>query len=378
MKANAAYLPGLTALRGIAAVMVVVFHYKDQFPALNALLLDSSLFFARGYLWVDLFFLISGSVMMHCYGMDFTSSLSWRQLRGHYLSFLLKRFARIYPLHIFVLLVLFLCALCRHWLWELPLFVEPYFSQATFFSNVLMTHSLGFHQLLNWNWPSWSISAEWWAYVCFPLWATLMHRSAKWGGVLWFFGSWAVLFLLVRHYGHLNLTLQGGLLRCFAEFFIGGIVYTWMRPLLHSQINNALVLWLLLAVVVGLAWVPVGYGDVWVCALFCALLASCLLGGCWVARVLEHPVLVRLGDMSYSVYMLHIPLMFFIALALPDQYELAVLSKDWPHWMSVLVLLMLLMLLLVLSWGSYHCIERPMRHKLVSIFKAHVMRFWSH
>src|SRR6188768_1996982 len=86
-------IPGLTGLRGIGALWVLLFHWAGlrqwgrEAPVLGF-----------GYLGVDLFFLLSGFVLTHVYLRRL--SLDWASYR----QFLLLRFARIYPLYASVLL----------------------------------------------------------------------------------------------------------------------------------------------------------------------------------------------------------------------------------------------------------------------------------
>src|SRR5882757_7286140 len=86
-----------TALRGIAALLVVIFHYRGiAEPAFNVDAITS--FFAKGYLWVDCFFMLSGFILCHRYGTSPGETLANSTL------FLKARFARIYPLHLATLL----------------------------------------------------------------------------------------------------------------------------------------------------------------------------------------------------------------------------------------------------------------------------------
>lgn len=74
----------LDALRGIAALLVVPFHFRDYFHGL---------FPSRGYLAVDLFFLLSGFVLTFAYQ---------QKLDSGYPSFTFAkvRFVRLYPLYV--------------------------------------------------------------------------------------------------------------------------------------------------------------------------------------------------------------------------------------------------------------------------------------
>ena len=92
-------LPSLTSFRGIAALWVVFYHYN----ALYLSQLDASPYthlIEKGYLAVDMFFMLSGFVLTHVYRETFSESIA-----QHYKGFLLSRVARLYPLHILVLLL---------------------------------------------------------------------------------------------------------------------------------------------------------------------------------------------------------------------------------------------------------------------------------
>ena len=97
------YISSLTPLRGIAAILVVLYHFDvflvvHQFPHL----IDTkySNIITNGYLWVDFFFILSGFVIFHVYG----KKLSNRD-RTVVKKYLWARFSRLYPLHVFVMLL---------------------------------------------------------------------------------------------------------------------------------------------------------------------------------------------------------------------------------------------------------------------------------
>src|SRR5690348_79706 len=140
------YLPSLTPLRGIAALYVVLFHLTRAGA-------DPSVpgFFLRGYLGVDLFFILSGFVLAHVYAREFLADRSGRAIG----AFLWTRVARLYPVHIFVLGVLVIGHAAR----DMP--------TLTLLGNFLLI-------LVPWpveplNSMAWSLSAEWYAYLLFPV-----------------------------------------------------------------------------------------------------------------------------------------------------------------------------------------------------------------
>ena len=94
------YLTNLTPLRGIAALLVAVFHFEMAIARFVPA--GYTMFFEKSYLMVDLFFIMSGFIIFHVYGDSFRLTLERRNLR----KFFVARFARIYPLHFFTLALL--------------------------------------------------------------------------------------------------------------------------------------------------------------------------------------------------------------------------------------------------------------------------------
>ena len=85
----------LTGLRGVTAMLVAAYHfYPVQSPLLSRTV-------GRFYLWVDLFFVLSGFVMALNYGRMFRDGFSGEAFG----EFLLRRLARVYPLYIVVLVL---------------------------------------------------------------------------------------------------------------------------------------------------------------------------------------------------------------------------------------------------------------------------------
>src|SRR5262249_33825967 len=165
MRANyasnaAQYVPALTGIRALAALLVLGMHTEQNVP----FGLDSFLpFFARGYLGVDFFFVLSGFIITHVYFASLASPS-----RSAVQIFLWHRFIRLYPVHITVLAGLVAVFSLAHaagctfthpqeWQWNELLW------------QLTLLHAWGVTATPGWNAPSWSISAEWFAYLLFPL-----------------------------------------------------------------------------------------------------------------------------------------------------------------------------------------------------------------
>src|SRR5579872_5949172 len=97
---NAKYISNLTPLRGIAALLVAVFHFEMAIARFVPA--QHTMFFEKCYLMVDLFFIMSGFIIFHVYKEYFQSAIRKAALK----KFFVARFARIYPLHIFSLALL--------------------------------------------------------------------------------------------------------------------------------------------------------------------------------------------------------------------------------------------------------------------------------
>jgi peptidoglycan/LPS O-acetylase OafA/YrhL len=184
-------ISALTSLRGVAALTVLIFHVTPDF---------------RSYLAVDLFFLLSGFVLTYVYReIELT--------RQSYFNFLKARLARIYPVHLMMLVVL------------LPMLdTRPDFSSGGLLSSLLLMQS-PWHSIC-WNYASWSISAEWHSYLLFPI-LVINYRTrsnkillvtlAVCAGVVGLTG-------LILGSGNISNTIVV-LLRCLPEFISGIVLY---------------------------------------------------------------------------------------------------------------------------------------------------------
>ena len=153
----------LTGLRGIAALWVFAYHtvyWTNQLdPATRTVF---KLFSGAGYLGVDLFFVLSGFVLALNYGNAGVLS-SWNA----YASFLWKRIARIWPVHVVTLglTALTLAAMAG---FQMRPAHAIHMTTAGLLQSLSLTHAWTTHIGRVWNVPAWSLSAEWAAYLAFP------------------------------------------------------------------------------------------------------------------------------------------------------------------------------------------------------------------
>src|ERR1700733_3795176 len=223
-------LPSLTALRGLAALWVVLFHYTAlYFPRLD--MTGHSSLIGKGYLAVDLFFMLSGFVMTHVYYRAFCESV-----RENYRNFLVARVARLYPLHVVVLLLFVATALLVQLLAYastgtaegIPLTGTRSLTAAI--ANLFMLQGLSAEHL-SWNYPSWSISVEFMAYLAFPLILPTVWRASGRATLVVLAAVCAAPSLFAYLSGG-DFNQWGGplvLLRCLPEFMLGTLIYSAYR-----------------------------------------------------------------------------------------------------------------------------------------------------
>lgn len=299
-KANfgAANLPALTGLRGMAALWVVAFHICPNLGRIFCISIDLP-GIRDGYLGVDVFFILSGFILCHVYSDAFRHYT----VREH-LHFLLIRLARVYPLHAFVLVALALVVV------SLPGFAAryehpyPFFTASGFVVSALLLQNWARHQLI-WNGPAWSLSAEWAAYVAFPL-PLLIARGIRESRRALFLAALSLsllaLTLLLSGRG-LDSTGKAGFLRLAGEFLAGCLIhrvyqlglpstFPWSFANLLALLSFGALLFFRPAL--PLVLLPLGF-----------LILSIVHYTGLLNRFLSSKIVVLLGDLSYSIYLTH-------------------------------------------------------------------------
>jgi peptidoglycan/LPS O-acetylase OafA/YrhL len=348
-------LAALTGVRGIAAWFVVLYHVRQAAAAqLPAGVIDV---FAKGYLAVDFFFMLSGFVLWLNYG-----GVLRREGLAAAPHFLSRRVARIWPLHLFILAgaVLFAAIMSaagkpdpENFPWhELPL-------------HILLIQNWGLTEQLSWNVPAWSISCELAAYLLFPI----LVLAFDWRRL----SSVALVALALAIAGGLHLSFAAagetslgadiprfGLGRAVAEFTIGTILCAlWLRwreaPGWPVTLSLAAAAALTIAALAGLLPETLA-----VPALFGALLLAVALTADRRSNPLGWRPVHYLGEISYATYLVH----FLLYVAFKLLFVADASAVPLP-----LLGLFLLMTLLA-SVALYHGVERPAQRLLNRAYDA--------
>jgi len=309
-------LDRLTSIRGFAALYVVLFHCEGTIRGLYFKAWSGIP--SKGYLAVDFFFVLSGFILAYVYAKDFDAG------RFNYRRFLVLRLGRLYPVHLVTLVAAVLIA-C------MPNFAQDHWlsnSGASIASNVFLMHAWGFHESLSWNFVSWSISAEWFAYLGFPLFAL----SSSWfvnrpfnacvSGVAALIAMGSIFFFVTPHAEMPNPADAVSMLRVSLEFLTGVLLY---RAYVQIAVRDrawaapaAIALLISLTAVLHAAWTDQRIlQDTIAVICMAGLILALALDTRLLGKALEWRPLIVMGEASYSIYMMH-GLVFLAYLAAID------------------------------------------------------------
>jgi peptidoglycan/LPS O-acetylase OafA/YrhL len=352
---SAEQLASLTPLRGIAALWVVLFHFCWYLPAVHPERYTGAVY--KGYLAVDLFFVLSGFVITHVYKEGFARRVTaWR-----YRDFLKARVARIYPLHVAVLLLFVATAIAeRAATYALNGSVEPIpligeRSLGGLLANLVMLQGLWAREL-SWNDPSWSISLEFLAYLLFPLLYSMLWRmgpAAKtaFGGLLLTLLGW-LAYRTGDDFNQWNGAYA--IIRCLPEFLAGSLLYIAYQSGLFAAVLATDAALLAVSLLLGVL-LHTAAPDLGIVALFPLLILAAVRNRGQLARLLNSAPFLWLGDISYSLYLLHWFVLFIIVemARLSPRIDLAKL----PLKTSLLLMAAMIGVSLGLATLSYRSIE---------------------
>jgi peptidoglycan/LPS O-acetylase OafA/YrhL len=357
-------LPSLTALRGIAAILVMLFHIDVIifYRELGSLIPHKvSGIITKGYLWVDFFFLLSGFIINHVYGKILSADfMNWKTAK----HFLWARFSRIYPLHIFTLTLLILFAII------FPL-ISPkvvdgswttFFAWSAIWDNLVLINAMNQHNYLSWNIVSWSIGAEWWTYIAAIFILPLVQRKKIIQNLIILLLAITAICLLVFHKKNLDITYDYGFIRCIADFLIGTILYQLFLNRIGKKWLQSNSIFLILIILLLLMF-HYQWNDLLTLPIFCCLILSSVYNEGLIKENLEKRIPKYLGEISYSIYMMHgfwFMVFWYCLPYLKSNYGIGELNV----WMKLGYLILFIAITLISSHYTYKYIEIKCRFKL--------------
>jgi peptidoglycan/LPS O-acetylase OafA/YrhL len=348
-------LAPLDALRGLAALGVSLFaHYqhfggkKAEYPFAGSTAVAWT--YENGWLFVDLFFLLSGIVLTYRY----LEPLASGRVSGR--EFIWLRISRLYPLHVLTLLV---CAAVE---WTLlvrhePVVIYPNNDLYNFFLQLFYLHTM-FEHGWSYNEPTWSVCAEVLAYVLFFVYARRHSKNYVAACILTI-----ILGIATQTNWSLPL-LNPNMGRGLVGFFAGSLLFLAMRRLDLAGYGTRFGLACLGALaIVSFLGHRIGYGA-WIgrsalpnCLAVFPLVIVTALRVPPVSALLSLRPLTFLGEISYAIYLVHVPLqMFTLAVSRARRVSLPT-NSPW-------FLMGYFVVLIAVATAAHTFFERPARRWL--------------
>jgi peptidoglycan/LPS O-acetylase OafA/YrhL len=365
--ANTAHIAALTGVRALAALWVVLFHAwiaaGKPTPTLPLLItsFDVTPLFAFGWLGVDLFFVLSGFLLTRQAWGKVARGAPGGWLRSRfgetYLGFLKRRVLRVYPAYYATISILLVLA-------ALHIYLSPP-EKLDLALHLVMFHNLVERYIDTINGVFWSIPFEWQFYLVFPLLFVALRRVHP----LAFYAAFALLAWAtkewVAHSGDGYMQLQ---LPIRLDAFVAGMCAATFAEHHRMRRRAALIAFMLgLLGLFATPWIYSAYPSgahyfdaigltrpLWIQASICLFLLSLSAEhhpGVWL---FSNRAVVWLGTISYSIYLVHVPVLDFLAMS--GAYPMR--GSGVPIGLTR-VLLTAVPTVIVASALLYYSIERP-------------------
>lgn len=336
----------LTGLRAVGAILVVFYHFHK----IDAGFIQPLLEFG-GFIGVMIFFALSGYILIDVYSKKFSARLSL----SSYFDFMWKRIARVYPLHIFLLIIV--------------LFLYPKFIDGTnsnpkqLLSNLTLTQAWSFDNF-SFIAASWSISVEFLFYIFFPFIALLIGKRSSFAifiilGLTYSLRETYWTFINATNFSDHTISIlkiTGHNIFRYGSFFIMGVCiwHISKSKIARSILDNNYSFIFITALICSSPFIFNNYK--FAIAIFSIPLLVRATHTSKIAQTcLGNRLMVWVGELSYAIYLSH-QLMRQLVLSTAKGQPISPLYE----WGSTYILIML--------WSifCYYCIETPARSKIRS------------
>ncbi|EWM16558.1 acyltransferase [Kutzneria sp. 744] len=351
MTVTRADLPSLTGMRWAAALLVFGLHIvvASMLDPASAGSKVASVVFGGGEIGVSFFFVLSGFVLM------------WSARPGDSpLRFWRRRLARIYPVHVVTaLLTVVLGATLGHWARPDVFYGVPEFG--VFLANMFLVHSWVPELQQSLNTVSWTLACEVFFYLTFPIWGALARRLSARGAWVFALVSVGLVLLPAVIQGEFPAAhwLQSFPAARLGEFTLGVALArlvaleAWRGPRLEIAVGVMLVSYFLVPVwpreyAFSVATI-IGFGVLIPAAAVADLRND---HSFWRSRTM-----VRLGELSFAFYMIHLLVIRVVRRAEPGLMRL----HSTPE---LFVVAGIFAVSLGLAWVLYEYVETPCRRFL--------------
>lgn len=345
----------LGSFRGIAALLIAIFHFPIIYFGAESPLIRHS------YILTNLFFGLSGFILMAAYGNRLSNGLDVGK-------FVKRRLFRLYPMYLITTLLVIAVPFISYstnvlltWLFKGQFaggFSYPEFPLIQLLADSFMLQGFGFFPELHLNFPAWSMGALFYCSVVFALIATTKKLKPYLFAVA--FGV-SFSIILFRSYAFMGSSYDYGIFRCGTSFF-GGVLawYLWNAkkpgPLLYKwapMIQSAT----LILTVGFITWVGINTErSLWSPLVWTLFILAFSIEQGDVVQALKHPLLIWLSERSYALFLSQ-AVFLFMGLQAHDWIEFFELDEAIGLFVGSVVLTTYLALSLLLADFLYRNVE---------------------
>lgn len=304
-------IASLTGLRGVAALWVLLYHVARFAPQVGAPWVSELGLLQVGWVGVDLFFVLSGFILMWVHAAEFVQPSGPAVRR-----FAILRLARVYPVSLVVLglIVLLVCADPGFVAWSRARNPDNFSLAALVRTACLATRWFG-SPGGDWNQPVWSLSVELVAYAAFPGLAWMLAKRSAGTAILVAAASLGILavFQMAAGIAGKNTIDQVSALMRMSCCFTAGAAACQARIVLADQAARFARVGALAVLGAIILALQSPTGLLWTPALFTALILALSFQTGEVDRWLSSAPVVLLGKISFPLYLAHLTPLLWMA-----------------------------------------------------------------
>ena len=317
----------------------------------------------KGWLGVDLFFILSGFIISYVHHKDFTTHISDHNFK----QFMIRRIARIYPVHLLTTLALIPIFLIAKWVFNYSSGVNAFSIEKLIYS-LTLTNGFGFSDSLGWNTPSWSISSEFLAYTAFPFLAILLLR--KQFSAIKCLALITTIFFITTVIGWTITDQQSYIagwgwtpVRVLSEFMFGMLLFQLYR--LNLAAPNSLLAIMATSIIIAMSIINSDSRWDFLMILSFGLLIYALTDpNHLLSKFLGSNKMRYLGKISYSIYLCHGVVFMVLNNVLP---------KLLPHISILLASCVYVVTTLIIAHLTYYFVEVPAQSWLKTLLKNKIL-----
>jgi peptidoglycan/LPS O-acetylase OafA/YrhL len=356
------YKPEIDGLRGISVLAVIIYHLNSRF-------------LINGFLGVDVFFVISGFLI--------TSIISEKINSGSFsiLNFYERRIKRLLPVYFLIVLIFTLFAIIIMLPYQLKDYFQSIASSVLFLSNYFFYYESDYFAPSSEFYPlvhTWSLSIEEQFYLFYPLFLILINKYFK-RSISYILAILVILSLTYSIYLEATNPSLGfySLGSRFWELGSGGLFATLSLNSTFArkksrkwEILCGFSFLILLALFFDISYLPsnlqLSFAKILVC-LSSGILILNLEKSVLLSRLLRGRFLLKMGILSYSLYMFHQPILALLKTYYSNYYG----QEELPLWN----ILMAVVLIFITAWISYTYFENPIRYSTIKMNRTFGIAF---